>query len=159
VTTKIFTVGHKHPKWVVNACEDFLVRLPKSYQPKIEAFPLAVRPHVGYDAKQARLFKNTEGEYLLKKIQPEDWVIALHPIGQSYSTPELASLLDTWNQRHKTIVFLIGGPDGLSDSVLARANCLLSLSALTYPHTLAKVVLVEQLYRAYTLRQNHPYHR
>jgi 23S rRNA (pseudouridine1915-N3)-methyltransferase len=159
VTTKILTIGHKHPKWVIAACEDFLVRLPKSYQPKIEALPLATRPHVSYDAKQALVFKNNEGDSILKKIQPEDWVIALHPTGQFYTTPELATLFDTWNQHHKNIVFLIGGPDGLSDAVLARANCLLSLSALTYPHTLAKVILVEQLYRAYTLRQNHPYHR
>jgi 23S rRNA pseudoU1915 N3-methylase RlmH len=68
VTTKILTIGHKHPKWVIAACEDFLVRLPKSYQPKIEALPLATRPHVSYDAKQALVFKNNEGDSILKKF-------------------------------------------------------------------------------------------
>lgn len=159
MTIKILTVGHKQPKWAIEACEDFLVRLPKSHQPKIENLPLAVRPQVTYDAKQAELFKKIEGEAILKKVQPEDWVVALHPLGKSYPTEKFANLMETWLQHHKNIIFLIGGPDGLSNTVLGRANCQWSLSDLTFPHTLAKVVLVEQLYRAYTLRQNHPYHR
>ena len=159
MTTKIITIGHKHPHWVITACEDFLVRLPKTYQPKIETLPLATRPHASYDTKQALVFKKLEADTILKKIHIDDWVIALHPTGKSHSTAEFSRLLSLWNQQYKTIVFLIGGPDGLCDSVLSRANEQLSLSSLTFPHTLAKIILVEQLYRAYTLLQNHPYHR
>jgi 23S rRNA (pseudouridine1915-N3)-methyltransferase len=159
VTTKIIAIGHKHPKWVLGACDDFLVRLPKTYQPKIETLPLAIRPQTGYDAKQALLFKKIEAETIFKKIQPDDWVVALHPNGKSYSTEAFADYISDWQQHYKNILFLIGGPDGLCDSILARANFQLSLSKLTFPHTLAKVILVEQLYRAYTLQQNHPYHR
>lgn len=159
MSTKIITVGQKHPKWVLAACDDFLVRLPKTYQPKIEALPLAIRPQTTYDTKQAEQFKKSEGDAILKKIHSDDWVVALHPVGKSYPTHEFSQLIAQWHQQHKNLIFLIGGPDGLCETVLARANCLLSLSALTFPHTLAKVILVEQLYRAYTLQQNHPYHR
>lgn len=159
MTTKIIALGHKHPKWVVGACEDFLVRLPKTYQPKIETLPLAIRPQTGYDAKQAQSFKKIEADLIFKKIQADDWVVALHPLGKSYPTETFARLLSEWHQHYKNLIFLIGGPDGLCDSILARANCQLSLSTLTFPHTLAKVILVEQLYRAYTLQHNHPYHR
>ncbi len=159
MSTKIIALGHKQPKWMTAACDDFLVRLPKTYHPKIETLPLAVRPQTGYDANQAKLFKKTEADLVLKKIQPEDAIIALHPTGKFYSTPEFSECLSEWQLHYKNIIFLIGGPDGLCDTLLNRANYKLSLSSFTFPHTLAKVILIEQLYRAYTLQKNHPYHR
>ncbi|HRE32868.1 MAG TPA: 23S rRNA (pseudouridine(1915)-N(3))-methyltransferase RlmH, partial [Candidatus Berkiella sp.] len=96
---------------------------------------------------------------LLQKNSPTDKVIALDVQGQAFSTQTLATNIANWQQEGNRLVFLIGGPDGLSEACLKRANVKWSLSMLTFPHVLARVILLEQLYRATSLLANHPYHR
>jgi 23S rRNA (pseudouridine1915-N3)-methyltransferase len=100
-----------------------------------------------------------ESQALLKVIGDQDFVVALDVLGRSMSTEKLAANLADWQMNGRDICLLIGGPDGLSSECLARANMCWSLSDLTMPHPLVRIVLMEQLYRAWTINANHPYHR
>ena len=97
-----------------------------------------------------------EGELLLKTVPAGNLIIALDELGMQFSSHNFAERLEKFVQ---PISFFIGGAYGLSDEVRSKANLLLSLSEMTMPHALARVVLVEQIYRAYTISQNHPYHK
>ena len=96
---------------------------------------------------------------MLKALQAPAYVIALDERGKNWSSTDLAAELESWMANKPNIVFMIGGPDGLADSCKQRADRLWSLSPLTLPHALVRVVLAEQIYRAWTLVQGHPYHR
>lgn len=100
-----------------------------------------------------------EGEQILKAIPDGDRVIALDVGGKTLSTPELAAQLADWQMSGENYSMLIGGPDGLSRECLGRADRCWSLSRLTLPHPLVRILLAEQLYRAWTITVNHPYHR
>ena len=108
-------------------------------------------------AKNLQLDKEAER---LRQICPSRaFQIALDERGESWSTMDLADKLDRWRAEHADIAFYIGGADGLDARIVADANCRWSLSRLTLPHQLVRVVLIEQLYRGWTVLQNHPYHR
>jgi 23S rRNA (pseudouridine1915-N3)-methyltransferase len=100
-----------------------------------------------------------EGRRMLASLPKDCTVIALDVRGNSWSTEELAVRLHDWLGSGRDVALLVGGPDGLSAACLARADLKWSLSALTYPHSLVRVVLAEQLYRAWTINTGHPYHR
>ena len=101
-----------------------------------------------------------EGELLLKAIPDGAWIVALDETGKTPSSREFASLLSNWqDQGNHTIAFLIGGADGHGAAIKSRANYLLSLGAMTWPHMLVRVMLTEQIYRAHTILTGHPYHR
>ena len=152
---RILAVGTKMPGWVQEGVNDYAKRLPRDM--KLEVVELAL----GSRGKNADIKKaiQKESEQILAQISDQDWVIALEVKGKAWSTEQLAEQLSDWRLSAKSIVILIGGPDGLSDDCRARANQQWSLSNLTYPHPIVRVVLVEQLYRAWTITQNHPYHR
>jgi len=101
----------------------------------------------------------TEGQRLLAAVRRDDFVIALDERGEQMTTRELAAWLGGRMQEGRDLAFLIGGPDGFAPAVLERANFRWSLSRLTLPHALVRVVLTEQLYRAHGVLTNHPYHR
>ena len=103
--------------------------------------------------------RKQEGERLLKAISPAAYVIALDEHGESWGSKDLAHQLETWLGNYSNVALMIGGADGLADSCKQRADRIWSLSPLTLPHTLVRVLLSEQLYRAWTLLQGHPYHR
>jgi 23S rRNA (pseudouridine1915-N3)-methyltransferase len=117
--------------------------------------PLAKRMQ-GATAEQAR---EREGEQILKAIPPGDTVIALDVPGERISTAQLARQLEAWQMSGSNYSLLVGGPDGLAARCLERAVARWSLSDLTLPHPLVRVLLAEQLYRAWTITANHPYHR
>ena len=96
---------------------------------------------------------------MLKSLPDNAYVVALDERGKSWSSKELSSRLEGWMTHEPHVIFLIGGADGLADSCKQRADQLWSLSELTLPHALVRVVLAEQIYRAWTLVQGHPYHR
>lgn len=96
---------------------------------------------------------------MLAAIRPADRVVALDLSGKAWSTPELAGQLENWSMDACDVSLLIGGPDGLDPRCLARADQRWSLSNLTLPHPLVRVLLAEQIYRAWTITQNHPYHK
>jgi 23S rRNA (pseudouridine1915-N3)-methyltransferase len=112
----------------------------------------------GKNADIARAMAS-EGEQMLAAIGKGDRVVALDVLGKSWSTPQLAQELAQWQQGGQGISLLVGGPDGLSPECLARADQRWSLSALTLPHPLVRILLAEQLYRAWSINHNHPYHR
>ncbi|MGB2009181.1 MAG: 23S rRNA (pseudouridine(1915)-N(3))-methyltransferase RlmH, partial [Cycloclasticus pugetii] len=111
--------------------------------------------------KQSNVSKvvELEGKKILSMIKDVDYVVALEVKGKQWSTEELANKLSAWQGVQPSIIFIIGGADGLSAECLKRANEQWCLSALTFPHPLVRVVLAEQLYRGWSLMNNHPYHR
>ena len=143
------------PAWVVQGVEEYSKRLPRELRLDWREIPLARR---GKDARPDDL-REKEGQQLLKAVAEGDLVIALDVEGKPWSTPDLARRLSDWQMEGVNISLLIGGPDGLSPACLARADLRWSLSALTLPHPLVRVVLAEQLYRAWTIIAKHPYHR
>lgn len=100
-----------------------------------------------------------EGEKILAAIKPKSLVIALDDQGKQWSTPELACNLQRWRESGQDVSLLIGGADGLAEECLQKAQNIWSLSKLTFPHQLVRVIVAEQIYRAWTIINNHPYHR
>ncbi len=151
----IVAVGTKMPAWVNQAVEDYCRRLPRELKLQWREIPLARRAR---DSKPEQL-REREGEQLLKAVPSGDRVIVLDVLGERMSTPQLAQQLESWQMSGANYSLLVGGPDGLSPQCLARATARWSLSDLTLPHPLVRVLLAEQLYRAWTITVNHPYHR
>ena len=112
----------------------------------------------GHGADSGRAMKQESGR-LLDAIAPRDWVVGLDIGGKPWSTEQLARQLERWLQAGRDVVFMIGGPEGLDSACLARADQRWSLGPLTLPHPLVRVVVSEQLYRAWTILEHHPYHR
>ncbi|MEZ5573402.1 MAG: 23S rRNA (pseudouridine(1915)-N(3))-methyltransferase RlmH [Halioglobus sp.] len=151
----VLAVGTRMPGWVNQGIEEYTKRLPRELKPVWREIPLAKR---GKDAAAQQLCV-AEGEQILKNIAPGERVIALDVAGKHLSTARFAQKLEAWQMSGDNYSFLIGGPDGLSPACLARADERWSLSDLTLPHPLVRVLLAEQLYRAWTITVNHPYHR
>jgi len=151
----IVAVGTRMPRWVTEAVGEYSVRLPRELKLEWREIPLARR--TGNDDPKRLCAR--EGEQILKAIPDGDRVIALDVKGRPLSTGQLARELQSWQMSGENRSLLIGGPDGLSGECLQRADQSWSLSALTLPHPLVRVLLAEQLYRAWTITVNHPYHR
>lgn len=143
------------PDWVTQGYDEYAKRLPKELSPQLVELPLAVR------SKSANVekIKLTEGEQILSSVPKGARLLMLDVKGKSLSTEMLSQKMSSWQMEGTDICLVIGGPDGLSSQCLAAADERWSLSALTLPHPLVRVVLVEQLYRAWTILQNHPYHK
>ena len=140
------------PDWVTTACAEYSKRLPRRWL-KIIEIPTRQKFN-NIDTAMAY-----EGEKLLAAVNHHDKVIALTVEGISWSTEELSRQLASWQMQGQTVDLLIGGPHGLSQECLARSQQQWSLSPLTLPHPLVRVVLIEQLYRAWSILQHHPYHK
>ncbi len=151
----IIAVGTRMPAWVREAVEEYCKRLPREIAPRWCEIPPAKRGKE-YSQQRASL---TEGEQVLKAIPSGDRVIALEVGGRRINTESLAQKLQEWQLSANNYSLLIGGPDGLSEACRERAEVCWSLSDLTLPHPLVRVILAEQLYRAWTITVNHPYHR
>ena len=151
----IIAVGTKMPAWVIQGVEEYCRRLPRELNLQWREIPLARRTR---DARAEQLMER-EGEQILKAVPAGDKVIALDVQGKRLSTADLAAELSTWQMSGDNFSLLVGGPDGLSPQCLQRAGSRWSLSDLTLPHPLVRILLAEQLYRAWTITVNHPYHR
>lgn len=151
----VITTGGKMPGWVSEGVAEYGKRLPRELRLVWRELPLA---HRGRDSKPEQLCAR-EGQQMIKAVPTGDRVIALDVQGDNWSTPQLARELDGWQMSGANVSLLIGGPDGLSPECLALAERRWSLSALTLPHPLVRILLAEQLYRAWTITVNHPYHR
>ena len=150
---KIISMGNKMPRWVIDPCEDYLKRLPADFSVELIELPLLKRQ----SKQQLAAILQKEAQSMLKQINPSDRVIALDVEGKTYSTETFADTLAKWQDQ--TLVFLIGGPEGLHPDCLTRADHKISLSAMTLPHPIARLVFIEQIYRAWSILANHPYHR
>jgi 23S rRNA (pseudouridine1915-N3)-methyltransferase len=113
----------------------------------------------GGKGQQPERTRAKQAERLLKQVGQNDWVVALDGAGTACSTQQLARKLDQWRMQGRDVAFLVGGADGLDPSCLTRANEVMSLSRLTFPHELVRVILAEQIYRAWSVISGHPYHR
>jgi len=142
------------PAWVRSACDDYLRRLRPALAVALTEIETPARR--GRDAAAAIA---AEGRRLLSALAPGDHVVALDERGRELTTRELAAWLGKRMQQGEDLAFVVGGPDGLAAEVLARSDFTLALSRLTLPHTLVRVLLAEQLYRAHCILTGHPYHR
>lgn len=152
---RLFAVGTRMPAWVEAAFADYSRRLPPEYG--FALTEIAVTPR-GKNADIARL-KRDEGEKILKAVPRDARLVTLDERGTQWTTPQLAERLSRWQQDGRDVSLAIGGPDGHSPEVLARAEESWGLSKLVLPHALARVVVAEALYRAWSVNTNHPYHR
>lgn len=152
---RLIAIGTRSPQWVEQGYHDYIKRLPRELNFSLIEIPLV---HRGKNPDIARL-NYQEGQAMLKHVQPQDWVIGLEVNGKRWSTEKLAEQLSNWQMDSRDVVLLIGGPDGLSEECKSRANQQWSLSELTLPHPLVRVIVAEALYRAWTVTTGHPYHR
>jgi len=148
-------IGTRMRGWVEDGVSNYPQRLRRHVEQPFQELPAARRSSGTTPEKQ----KQKEGELMLKALHEPAYVIALDERGKSWTSVELARQLESWLANQPRVALLIGGADGLADSCKQRADYTWSLSPLTLPHALVRVVLAEQIYRAWTLVQGHPYHR
>lgn len=155
IEIKIIAVGRRAPAWIQEACTEYLKRL--GHQLKVLLHEIQAPRRSRNDSISNILEKESA---LIKKDIPADYyVIALDEKGQAFSTQDLSSRLDDWQITGRKICFIIGGPDGLDQSIRKMSDEIWSLSQLTLPHMMVRVVLLEQIYRAWCVIKGHPYHR
>lgn len=151
----LIAVGTKMPEWVRAGFAEYAKRLPPECALKLVEIPAEKRGKTSsVDQLRAK-----EAERVNAAIPKGAHVIALEVDGKSWSTEQLAAQLKRWMQDGNDVALLVGGPDGLDDSCRQRANAQWSLSPLTLPHPLVRVVIAEQIYRAWSILAGHPYHR
>ncbi len=151
----LLAVGQKMPAWVEQGYKEYAQRMPA--EAKLELIEIAPGKR-GKNADIRRIIEE-EGARIQAVIPKSAHIVVLDVKGKNYSTEQLAQRMDNWMHSGQDICLLVGGPEGLSNEVRAMANEKWSLSALTFPHPLVRVVLAEQLYRAWSVLRNHPYHR
>ena len=151
----ILSVGHKMPAWIQEGFQEYARRMP----PEIRVELVELKPEERGAGRSVERAREAEGERLLAAVPARGTLIALDERGRAVTTQGLSVMLADWMRDGTQPAFAIGGADGLSDAVKQRADKLVSLSALTLPHGLVRVLLAEQLYRAMSILHNHPYHR
>ena len=152
-------VGTRMPGWVDEAFEDYAKRLPPACRPTLREIPTAYRGAAARKGAAAAASIRREGEGLLRAVPNGARVVALDERGAAWSTADLAEQLKTWMTDSRDTALLAGGPDGLALECRERADLTWSLSRLTFPHALVRVIVAEQLWRAWSLLHGHPYHR
>lgn len=151
----LIAVGNKMPDWVELASNDYAKRLPAEIKINSILLPLIKR---GKNPDIPRIIRD-ESRKILASLPKESLLVVLDVVGKSVTTMQLSSILEKWLQQGQDVSIVIGGPDGVSEELLAKASLKLSLSALTFPHPLVRIILLEQIYRAWSILNNHPYHR
>ena len=155
---RLLAVGQKMPDWVQSGYDDYAKRL----QPllPVQLVPLAMAKRGKNDsASEIHKYCQQEGQTILTARQPRERLIALEVGGRNLSTEKLADTLKLWMQDGQDVALAIGGPDGLSNEVRQQAEWHWSLSPLTLPHPIVRIIVIEQIYRAMSLINRHPYHR
>lgn len=152
---RLLAVGQKMPAWVEAGFNEYAKRFSGDCQLQLQELAMSKR----HKNMQPEQHKEKEAQTILAAIKKDDYVVVLDVLGKAISTEDLAQTMQQWQMLGQAIVIIIGGPDGLDGSVLQRADRKISLSKLTLPHPLVRVLLVEQLYRAWSINKGHPYHR
>ena len=150
----LLAAGTRLPDWVNAGYEEYATRLKGDFKLELKEIQLGQRS--GNDTKQAIA---KEGERMTAALPPSPYLVALQVTGRAMTSEQLAAFLQARANDGRDVVFCIGGPDGLAPDIDARANLKWSLSALTLPHALARVLVAEALYRAVSIVKGHPYHR
>jgi 23S rRNA (pseudouridine1915-N3)-methyltransferase len=151
----ILAVGHKMPSWITDGFNEYTKRMPR--EAKIEL--IEIKPEPRTTGKTVAQIMEAEAQRIQAAMPKDALRIVLDERGKHWTTRQLTDQLTTWLSGGRDVAFIIGGADGLHESVRSSANQLLALSAMVLPHGMVRVLLAEQLYRAHSLLNNHPYHR
>jgi 23S rRNA (pseudouridine1915-N3)-methyltransferase len=151
----LISVGNRMPSWVKEGYDEYAKRLPRECELLLKEIPPGQR---GKNCDVARIVRD-EGLRMNAAIPLGAHTVALDLSGKTWSTIGLAQALLRWQEYGKPVALLIGGPEGLAESIKTQAVESWSLSALTFPHPLVRIMVAEQLYRAWSILHNHPYHR
>ncbi|HEU0187621.1 MAG TPA: 23S rRNA (pseudouridine(1915)-N(3))-methyltransferase RlmH [Gallionellaceae bacterium] len=151
----ILAVGHKMPDWITSGFNEYAKRMPR--EAKIELVELKPEPRT--TGKTTEQIMEAEAQRIRAALPDDAFRVVLDERGKHLTTRQMAQQLQNWLGEGRDVAFIIGGADGLHDSIRSSANLLLALSAMVLPHGLVRVLLAEQLYRAHSLLHNHPYHR
>lgn len=152
---KIIAVGSKMPNWVSDGFNEYKKRLNQDVVLELVEIEAKKR---GKNSDIKRI-TDSEGELMLAAVQRGEKIVTLDIPGVKYTTENLACELSNWQTDGRDVALLIGGPEGLSDACKKAAETSWSLSPLTLPHPLVRIIVAESLYRAWSLNNNHPYHR
>lgn len=152
---RVVAVGTKMPDWVRSAVDDYTGRMP----PEIRVEWREVRAEQRSAGSTQAVWMAREAQRIRAALPPGAHLVALDERGTDLRTRDLADCLQRWQHAAQAVAILIGGPDGLEPALKAQARERLRLSSLTLPHPLVRVLLAEQLYRAWSVLANHPYHR
>lgn len=152
---QLIAIGHKMPAWVTNGYEEYARRLPPDMPLQLSEVTAGKR---GKKANIARV-TDLEGEQMLAQVAKGSRIVTLEVEGRPWTTPKLAQRMQQWQLDGRDVSLLIGGPEGLSPGCLAASEEKWSLSPLTLPHPMVRVIVAEALFRAWSLNNNHPYHR
>ncbi|MBK5072402.1 23S rRNA (pseudouridine(1915)-N(3))-methyltransferase RlmH [Budviciaceae bacterium CWB-B4] len=152
---QLIAVGTKMPDWVQTGFNDYIRRFPKDMPFELTEIPAGKR---GKNADIKRILEK-EGELMLAAVGKGNRIVTLDIPGRPWETPQLAQQLELWKQDGRDVSLLIGGPEGLAPACKSAAEQSWSLSPLTLPHPLVRVLVAESLYRAWSITTNHPYHR
>jgi 23S rRNA (pseudouridine1915-N3)-methyltransferase len=156
----VLAIGQRQPRWADDAIADFVARFPADFAVTINALKAEARNKQAEHAGRAvAKILAAEATRLRAARPPRSILVACDERGHDWSTAELARQISRWRGDAEDVCFAIGGADGLADDIKHEARTQLRLSSLTLPHALARVVLVEQLYRAWSILAGHPYHR
>lgn len=152
----VLSVSHKHPSWIEQACTHYASRLPKDWQ--IQWRELRAEPRANHAS--AEQCKEREAQRIQASLQASPaLLVALDERGSKLTSSEFAAQCQRWHEQGDEPAFVIGSADGLHASIRDQAKLILQLSAMTLPHGLVKVLIAEQLFRAWSILQQHPYHR
>lgn len=152
---RLLAVGDRQPDWVDRAFQSYTERFPREWRFRLEIIATAKRTRNKATARAV----DSEGQRLLTKIAADETFVLLDERGTQVTSQVLAKNLSGWQSDGRNLCFVVGGPDGVADACHKRADSIWSLSSLTLPHGLARVLFAEQLYRAWSLLAGHPYHR
>lgn len=151
----LISIGNKMPAWVEEGYNDYAKRLPRECELILKEVAAGKR---GKNSDIARIVRD-EGERMLAAMPDKAHIVTLDIPGKPWTTPQLAEALTRWRENAQPVALMVGGPEGLSSQVKELARESWSLSPLTFPHPLVRIVVAEQIYRAWSIINNHPYHR
>jgi len=152
---KLLAVGRNMPEWVNQAYADYVKRLPPEFSLDLRE----IRPENRGKNDNIPKIIEVESKKILEAIPAQHTLIVLDQRGKAWNTHQLAEHLKLWREEQAKLCFIIGGPDGLSEDCRQKADYIWSLSSLTLPHPLVRVIIAEQIYRAWSILTHHPYHR
>ncbi len=151
---RVLAIGTRMPQWVSDGADDYIKRLPREAAIEWVELPASKRTR---DTAESRMLE--EATAIERRLKPQELIVALDVEGKLVSTEAIADFLSVWHGDGSKVAFVIGGPDGLHPSLKAKVSARWSLGRITLPHPLVRVVLAEQLYRAWSINAGHPYHR
>ena len=151
---RVLAIGTRMPQWVSDGADDYVKRLPREASIEWVELPASKRTR---DTPESRMLE--EAATIERRLKPQELMVVLDVEGKVISTETIAENLATWQNDGSKIAFVIGGPDGLHPSLKAKASARWALGRITLPHPLVRVILAEQLYRAWSINAGHPYHR